>query len=64
MSFFLRPKSNKSSTFKHEIFNQSSKLLIADANVTFAIIDKNTEKAIKIPKLLHDMFNKLTITKS
>ncbi len=54
----------KSCIFKHEIFNQSSKLLIANANVTFAIIDRNTEKAIKIPKLLHDMFNKLTITKS
>lgn len=53
---------NKSATFRHEIFNASTEVLIADAEVTFVIIDRKSGRAIKIEKDWRSKLEKLKIS--
>jgi len=49
----------KSATFKHEIVNAATEQPIADAEVTFVIIELNSGKAIPIEKKWRDRLEQL-----
>lgn len=54
----------KSAVLKQQIFKHASKAPIIDADITFVIVDNNTEKALTIEGSLKEMISKIPLLKA